>query len=567
MRVENAEAKQRFDVACNAIQSRLDVRLAAYEQILRCGAAFFAHKSGVTRQDWHEFAMCQKISEYFPGIQNIGFTQLVPRSRLAQHIAEIRAEGFPEYRVWPEGDREMYSPVVFIEPFAGRNLRVFGYDNFSEPERRATLELSRDEDRAALSGKLTLVQETGQDVQAGALMFAPVYRSGMPHETVAERRAALIGWVYSAYRINDLMKGIFGDRNLADGEKIQLKIFDGKTPGNLLYESLGSVGRHPAQAAGLTRETVINAAGRDWLLVYTDLQETSRRAHIRIWSIILGGTLISFLLAGLVFSWANTYFNAVKMAKELTAGLEQRVQERTALLETANQELEAFSYSISHDLRAPLRAIQGFAHILQEDFAPSLDSEMVRLLNIISSEARRMGQLIDALLHFSQLNRLPLKQEIVSSKELVNQALAQLQAAQAGRTIKISVGELPETVGDRALLLQVWVNLLSNALKYTSPRSVPEIWIGARQEGGEVIYFVKDNGVGFDMKYADKLFGVFQRLHTSDEFEGNGVGLSLIQRIIHRHGGRVWAESVVTQGATFFFTLPASNPANRSSLL
>jgi len=251
----------------------------------------------------------------------------------------------------------------------------------------------------------------------------------------------------------------------------------------------------------------------------------------------------------------------ILLRRQAEAELEQRVQERTAMLETANQELEAFSYSVSHDLRAPIRAIQGFGSILQEDFAPSLEPEMVRILNVIISEALRMGQLIDALLNFSRLNRLPLKQEIVSSKELVSKALALLQDAQAGRSVEITVGELPSTMGDSVLLLQVWVNLLSNALKYTNPRPVSKIWISGQQEGSEVIYFVKDNGVGFDMKYADKLFGVFQRLHTKDEFEGVGIGLSLIQRIVLRHGGRVWAESQVNEGATFYFALP--NPKEK----
>ena len=247
--------------------------------------------------------------------------------------------------------------------------------------------------------------------------------------------------------------------------------------------------------------------------------------------------------------------------RQLNAELEQRVSERTRQLEAANKELEAFSYSLAHDLRAPLRAIHGFIGILQEDFAPQLTPEAQRHLTVISSESLRMGRLIDELLNFSRLGRQPLKRGVVAHAELVSRAQELLRPTLVGRKVNVTVGELPECPGDPELLLQVWVNLLSNAFKYTGTRAGAEITIGGRVETGEAIYFVKDNGVGFDMKYIDKLFGVFQRLHSNTEFEGVGVGLSLVQRIVQRHGGRVWAEGKVDQGATFYFALPTAPPA------
>ena len=246
---------------------------------------------------------------------------------------------------------------------------------------------------------------------------------------------------------------------------------------------------------------------------------------------------------------------------ELNVELDRRVRDRTAQLEASNRELDAFSYSVSHDLRAPLRAIHGFAHILQEDFAPQLPPEMVRHLNVICKEAVRMELLIDELLNFSRLYCQPLHLQIVSATELVSRAREQLDEAEDGRCVEITVGELPTGLGDPGLLLQVWVNLLSNAIKYTGPREVAKIVVGGHAEDNEVIYFVRDNGVGFDMKYVDKLYGVFQRLHTSKEFEGTGVGLALVQRIVHRHGGRVWAEGKVNEGSTFYFSLP--NPKGK----
>jgi PAS domain S-box-containing protein len=252
----------------------------------------------------------------------------------------------------------------------------------------------------------------------------------------------------------------------------------------------------------------------------------------------------------------------------LNAELEQRVIQRTAQLEAANDELEAFSYSVSHDLRAPLRAMDGFAQAVLEDYGPQLPEEGQRYLQTIREGAQRMGALIDDLLTFSRLSRLPLNRRAVDTAELVRSAIEELKSPHEGREIDIRVGELPPCDGDPALLKQVWLNLLSNAFKYTRQREPAVIEVGymrepvsapedgeTRKEKDESVYFVRDNGTGFDMRYAGKLFGVFQRLHRAEEFEGTGVGLAIVNRIIHRHGGRIWAEAAVDRGATFYFTL------------
>jgi len=241
----------------------------------------------------------------------------------------------------------------------------------------------------------------------------------------------------------------------------------------------------------------------------------------------------------------------------VTAVSEQETQLRlhAEQLQQANSELEAFAYSVSHDLRAPLRAINGFSRILLEEHAPQLSDEAQHYLHLVRDNAQYMGQLVDDLLAFSRLSRQPLKLQHVACTDLVRQVLVELSHEHEGRCVDITVGELPVCQADPGLLKQVFVNLLANALKFTRQRDVAIITIGCREDGGERSYFVQDNGVGFDMRYASKLFGVFQRLHSSAEYEGTGVGLAIVQRIIHRHGGRVWAEAVVDQGATFYFTL------------
>jgi light-regulated signal transduction histidine kinase (bacteriophytochrome) len=235
------------------------------------------------------------------------------------------------------------------------------------------------------------------------------------------------------------------------------------------------------------------------------------------------------------------------------AELEQRVRERTAELEAANAELEAFCYSVSHDLRAPLRAVDGYARMLQEDYAGRLDAEAERLLGVVRGNARRMGQLIDDLLAFSRLGR---QQPVAQSVDMTRMAADVVDEVRGDRAVAVELAALPPAKADPALLRQVWTNLIGNAVKYSAKKSDPRVVISGHVNGQENVYSVADNGAGFDMRYADKLFGVFQRLHRTDEFEGTGVGLAIVQRVVTRHGGRVWAQGKPGEGACFYFTLP-----------
>jgi PAS domain S-box-containing protein len=249
--------------------------------------------------------------------------------------------------------------------------------------------------------------------------------------------------------------------------------------------------------------------------------------------------------------------------RRLNETLEQQVQERTEELRVAYRELEAFSYSVSHDLRAPLRTINGFARILEEEYSTHLDAEGNRLLNRIVNGARRMGVLIDDLLTFSRFSRQVITPVKIDMDRLVQECLHEALPNGVPPERTVTIEPLPEALGDRNLIKQVWINLVTNALKFSARSPHPVVAIGTIRQDGQDVYFVRDNGAGFDMQYADKLFKVFQRLHKDTDYEGTGVGLAIVQRIVQRHGGKIWAEGKVNEGAVFYFTL-SFNPESQS---
>jgi hypothetical protein len=252
---------------------------------------------------------------------------------------------------------------------------------------------------------------------------------------------------------------------------------------------------------------------------------------------------------------ANTTSVAMENV-QVYSELEARVASRTRELDAANKELEAFSYSVSHDLRAPLRGVNGYCRIFLEDHGSSASPEARAVIEKALASADRMGVLIEDLLEFARLARQPLQRKTVSLDEIAGRVVQQVLAANEGRNVAVELGKLGEAQGDASLIEQVFVNLVSNAFKFTRHRQPSQISIGVETVDGDRVLFVRDNGAGFDMRYASKLFGVFQRMHSPDQFEGTGVGLSIVQRIVQRHGGHIWAEAEREKGATFFFTLP-----------
>lgn len=372
------------------------------------------------------------------------------------------------------------------------------------------------------------------------------------------------------------------EESLRQSEERYRSLFNGMTEGFALHEIVCDAAGVPCdycfleinpafeRLTGLRREHVIGRLQTEllpnedpkWVEMYGRVALSGEPCQFENYSPVLKRHFEVFAYRPAPRQFAVLFMDITnrKQAEEevrrLNAELEQRVRDRTAQLEAANKELEAFSYSVSHDLRAPLRHVTGFVELLNKRAPAELDDKSKHYLQVISEAAQQMGRLIDDLLSFSRMGRVELTKTSVNMNQLVQEALVMLQEDTQGRDILWHLEPLPEVNGDPALLKIVFINLIANALKFTRAKTQAVIEIGHRAEAEETIFYVKDNGSGFDMKYVDKLFGLFQRLHRAEEFEGTGLGLANIRRIIHRHGGRTWAEGAVEQGATVYFSLP-----------
>jgi PAS domain S-box-containing protein len=326
------QLKVEFTSICNDISNKISIRLHAHAQLLRTGSAFFAASDSVTRDDWKVFNEKSKIEKNLPGIQGLGYAVIIHKNQLQHHIDYIRKQGFPDYTIKPAGDRELYTSIIYLEPFSGRNLKAFGYDMFSDKTRRTAMEKSRDEDIAMLTGKVVLVQESNKDVQIGTLMYVPVYCNGMPVNTIEQRRLAIKGWVYSPYRMNDLMQGILGRWDLLDKERIHLQIFDDSiSTKSILLDSQKNDSINNNDATDLTIKIPIEFNGKKWILLFTKSNKTYNNTHLEVILFFAACIFISLLLYSLSLSLYTTRQRAQQIADKLTIEIKER-EERFKIL-------------------------------------------------------------------------------------------------------------------------------------------------------------------------------------------------------------------------------------------
>lgn len=541
-------AVQDFEFACIDLQGRMEARLLAHAQLLRSGAAYFAVSDTVTRDSWRRFYEHMRVDRHLPGIQGFGYTKIIFPGDLDEHIRTIRKSGFPDYDIYPSGDREIYTTIIYLEPFSDRNLLAFGYDMFSEPVRRKAMETARDSNYSVLSGKVRLVQETDEDVQAGALMYVPVYHRGMPLETVNERRAAIKGWVYSPYRIDDLTVGILGNWDLPGKNRIHLRIYDDSefSDDSLLYDSQSNGAEHNDPNLSVTLPVRFN--DKEWAMVLTRNSEELSIFHGDLFIVTISGISISFLLFLLTSSLIKTRHNA------------RKIQQLNLELENLNADKDRFISILGHDLRNPFNSILGYLEILIKDFH-ILEREKIELfIKRIDSASQATYNLLEDLLKWSraQSGTIYFEPHYHSLDDVFRQILKNMDAAAKTKKIALKCSADPgiRIFADIEMLKTILRNLCSNAVKFTGQNG--EIIVTASEEPSQVTITVADNGVGMKPEILEKLFASSQSFTTTgtENEPGTGLGLRLCHELVKVHGGKIWAESEAGKGSRFMVSLP-----------
>ena len=543
-------ATQNFNNSCKEVRTRIQYRLEEHAQLLRSGEALFAVSDTVTREMWKEFYLRTKSSEYLPGIEGFGYSRIVPREKLIQHIRHIRQNGFPKYDIYPAGEREIYTSIIYLEPFAGRNLNAFGYDMYSEPVRRKAMEIARDSLTAMLSGKVELVQEANEtNKQPGVLMYIPVFHAGMTIETVEQRRAAIKGWVYSPYRMKDLMIGIRSSVDLSLDNPLRLQIYDD----NIISEETELYDSEVVDSVHVTNpnmhlELPVAFRNKKWSLVFTGRKEelsVFNAQQLWVWLTGFFITLLLFILSTL----------------QIRTNIRNRqIEHLNKQLESLNADKDRFIAILSHDLKSPFTSILGFLELLSTGIRKYSLDQIESHVHVINDAARSTYNLLEDLLMWTRAHsgKIPFKPQMIPFREIYDNAFEILfpLAESKNITVGYSAPDDLQIIADMDMIKAIMRNLISNAVKFTDMGGSIKITASKDDEG--VTVSVADTGVGINPGYQETIFDIskiFSTAGTKGE-QGSGLGLVLCREFVETHGGRIWFTSEPFRGSDFRFFLP-----------
>ncbi len=557
-RLVEGRARVELDAAASEIQTRITRRLIAYEQVLHAGAALFAASTTVSREEWRQFVAHLRLEEHFPGIQGIGFARRISPPELAAHESALRAEGFSDYALRPPGGRELYTAIVYLEPFSGRNLRAFGYDMFSEPVRRAAMARACHTGDAALSGKVTLVQETARDPQAGFLLYVPVFAAARA-ERSSEPCAALSGWAFAPFRMTDFILALVGNA----APIVDFEIFDGETTdaAALLFDLGGAAGHETPGHTLWQRQDRMPMAGQVWTIVFRPQPNFLAGLDPAPRLVLASGSSIALLLFLIAAGLTSARLRAEAQAAERAQALAQIEHQNLRLAEAARMKTE-FLNTMTHELKTPLNAIIGFADLLASGIPQPLPPEQRVHAQDILDAGRQLLALLSDILAYSRLDAGELKLEPapVDLAAFLPPRLAALRARAQAKEQTFSIDFDPSAAGivlvDRDKLLQIVRQLVDNAIKFTP--SGGAVALHVRRQGRWLEIAVIDNGIGIAAADQPRLFLPFVQLEggLARSAGGVGLGLALARRLAQLHDGDILAQSTTGQGSTFTLRLP-----------
>ncbi len=557
--IEDA-ARESYDLRRQEVISSIRDRMNDYEQVLRGGVGLTVSNEAVSRTQWKTYVDELKIEENYPGIQAIGYSVWVPSAEISNHIRKVRAEGFPDYTLRPEGPRERYTSIIYIEPFDERNRQAFGYDMYSQETRREAMRRAVETGETFISGRVTLVQEIDADVQAGFLMYLPHYRAIGPSPTVEDRWAASVGFVYGAFRMRDLMNGVVG--NLED---IGLEIYDSEIVSNdtLMYRSFNSevTGQEFTNAKYASVEK-ISITGVTWTVRIASLNRFEKQFNQRVSLIVFAiGGLIAFLVGCTVWAFHSTRTRAAEMATRMVASL----QARTEALRKTNLELEEFAYRTSHDLRSPIRSSLGLVTICEESLDHRNIDEAKQSLGHIKTAMSKLDGLIKDIHEIVRADKVEPKKQLVDVPRLVGETLKSLSHMEGfdAVDIRLDVEDGLALTTDKERLRVIVGNLVSNAVKYQDPsKPSPFLEIAAHQDGSTFKLSISDNGIGIPPDRANEVFSMFKRFHPRISY-GSGLGLYILKKSVDILGGDIRYEPT-DNGSLFQFQLANAFESTRS---
>ncbi len=539
--------KQAFENTCQEYENKILSQLKANEQVLYNSAAFIASSDSISRNEWKTFQTINKSLTELPGIQGIGFVLKIHPEGLAGFEQRIRDEGFTDFRVQPEGEREIYTSVLFIEPFSGKNLKAFGFDGYTEPVRNKAMKMACENDMVTLSDKVTLIQESDTLIQPGTIMFAPVYKKEIPNETVNERCAALKGWVFCPFRMNDLLTAIIGD--LKD-PYLDLKIFENNLQNQeqLLFKS-EDVSETTETPNLITYIVPMVFNGKTWFLKFTKYQPGPDYLSSRIITVFLICFTISLLAFLLAVNWVKTH---------------QKSNEISVLnneLEKINLNKDRFISVLAHDLRSPLNSLLGFTELLKEKTEQLKPNELKSYTRFIDESARNILRLLDDLLIWAKIDsgKFPFNPEKTDVSELCRNIVNDYTLIAGRKNISLSPDIPAEPLyinADKMTLKTVFRNLIDNAIKFSFEGGTIEIL--AKKDQSHVTIFIKDYGTGMAPEVKEKLFDISKIttiIGTSGE-KGTGMGLILCADLVKKNNGEIQVDSIAGNGTTIKMIFP-----------